>query len=432
MMFALDYINKPLRKKLTVALLFLPAVIFCLAVFTYPWSRLYYTDLGYSTAGWQPHLLVTPGPLYYPCFVYEFALVIVGTVILIYGYMHDKTRRHTLIFFISAVLPMAAQILNFTRAFPGQFNTVPTALTITLVILSWYLARYRRAEWQSLGRDLVVQNMNDAFILVDTSNQILDSNAKARLYFPELADERPGSLLANLPDFPYEKLAQSGDFDFEFNLDGKELFLRLSSTELTSSGMSVGSCLLIYDNTANHIMMSELSRLARHDELTGLNNRAAFFHDAKRIYELCRRQGGLLGSALMMDIDLFKKVNDTYGHSAGDDVLREIGALLNRRVRRTDICGRYGGEEMCVWLPSTNTVGALKVAEDIRLAVENMVFSADKSSFKVTISIGVAPAVEGETGQLEDIIKRADQALYSSKHNGRNRVSVYEGESEDE
>lgn len=425
LMFALDYINKPLKNKWVVAALFAPAAIFSLAVFTYPATHLYYADLELVSAGWQPHLAVTPGPLYYPCFAFEFALAIIGATILIYGFMHDKTHHHTLIFLVSAILPMAAQIVNFTKAFPGQINTVPAALTATIAILSWYLARYRRAEWQSLGRDLVVQNMNDAFILIDTNRQILDSNSKARLYFPDLAQARPGTQLSAIRGFPADMLTPSGeDFEFEFTLAGADLFLRLSSTALESSGTSIGSCLLIYDNTENHVMMNELSRLARRDDLTGLNNRAAFFHDAKRMFELCRRQRGYLGSALMMDIDHFKKVNDAHGHAAGDDVLRSVGELMNRRVRRTDICGRYGGEELCIWLPSTNTAGAMKVAEDIRAAVEALEFTAPKGSFKVTISIGVASADEEDPGEFEDVLKRADEALYHSKDTGRNRVTA--------
>jgi diguanylate cyclase (GGDEF)-like protein len=427
LMFALDYINKPLKKRWLTALIFIPAAVFSIAVFAYPGARVYYSELGYSTAGWQPHLAVTPGPLYYPCFIYEFALVIAGAAILIYGFMRDKTRNHTLIFLVSAVLPMSAQIINFTGVLPGQMNTVPAALTATIAMLSWYLARYRRLEWQSLGRELVVQNMNDAFILIDANRQILDSNDMARRYFPELTNARPGTQLSAIPGFPAGALAESGDFDFDLRVDGVDLFLHLSSTALKHSGASIGACLLIYNNTVNHLMMAELSRLAHFDDLTGLNNRTAFFRDAKRMYELCRRQRGYPGSALMMDIDYFKKVNDTYGHAVGDDVLRRVGALLNRRVRRTDICGRYGGEELCLWLPSTNTEGSLKVAEDVRAAVENMEFSSDKGSFKITVSIGVASADGTEPLSFEDVVKRADEALYNSKRAGRNRVSVYDG-----
>jgi diguanylate cyclase (GGDEF)-like protein len=425
LMFALDYINKPFKKRWLKALIFVPAAAFSLAVFTYPDARLYYSDLVYSTAGWQPHLVVTPGPLYYPCFIYEFTLAIAGAVILIRGFMRAGTRRHALIFPATVVLPIGAQIINFAKILPGQLDIVPTALTVTVAILSWHLARYRRDEWQSLGREHVVQNMNVAFILIDTERRILDSNNKAKQYFPELADARPGARLGSLPGFPADAFTGPGDLDFELKLNGERLFLHMSSTELKFSGSTIGSCLLMYDDTKNHMVLAELNHLARHDELTGLNNRSAFFRDATRLYDLCRRQRGYPGSALMMDIDHFKSVNDTYGHAAGDDVLREIGGMLGRRVRRTDICGRYGGEELCVWLPSTNTEGAIKVAEDVRVAVKNMEFTASKGNFKVTISIGIASADSADAISFDDVVKRADEALYRSKRAGRDRVSVY-------
>lgn len=425
LMFALDYTNKPFKRRWQLALIFAPAVLFSLAVFTYPSTRLYYAELGYSTTGWQPHLAVSPGPLYYPCFAFEFALAIAGAVILIHSFMHEKARRHTVIFLLSATLPMTAQIVNFTKAFPGQVNTVPTALTVTIGFLSWYLARYRRAEWQSLGRELVVQNMNNAFILIDTAYQILDSNIKARHYFPALTNARVGTPLRVIPNFPVGLLTDSNEFDFELHADGDDLFLHLVSTALKSSGALIGSCLMIYDNTEAHLMMGELSRLARHDDLTGLNNRAAFFNDAKALYDLSLRQSIYPGSALMIDIDHFKAVNDTYGHAAGDDVLRAIGNLMRRRMRHTDICGRYGGEELCIWCPYTDSENALIVAEDMRKSVEAMEFTTDRGSFKVTISIGIASSGEDGPEDFDDIIKRADDALYLSKSEGRNIVSVF-------
>lgn len=427
LMFALDYINKPLKKWWQLALVFAPSVLFSLAVFTYPGTHLYYAELSYSTVGWQPHLIVAPGPLYYPCFAFEFALAILGASILIRSFMHEKTRNHTAVFLISAILPITAQIVNFIEVFPGMLNTVPAAITVTVGLFSWYLARYRRAEWQSLGRELVVQNMNNAFILIDTERQILDSNIKAQHYFPKLKNARPGTLLNAIPGFPVEPLSNSDEFDFELHVDGEDLFLHLVSTELKSSKTSIGSCLMIYDNTETYLMIGELNRLARRDDLTGLNNRAAFFNDAKALYDLSIRQNIYPGSVLMMDIDHFKIVNDTYGHAAGDDVLRAIGELMRRRMRHTDICGRYGGEELCVWCPYTDSENALTVAEDMRKAIEDMEFTTDRGSFKVTVSIGVASSDGVGTMDFEDIIKCADDALYCSKATGRNLVTMYAG-----
>ncbi|MDR3089645.1 MAG: diguanylate cyclase [Desulfobulbaceae bacterium] len=170
--------------------------------------------------------------------------------------------------------------------------------------------------------------------------------------------------------------------------------------------------------------MCELRYTASHDGLSGLLNRSAFFSAAERDYALMRRQGSP-GCALMMDIDFFKKVNDTHGHSVGDKVIVGVAAVLKERLRITDISGRYGGEEFCVWLPNTDRQGALVLAEELRHSVAALQFQGEVGPpFAVTISIGLADAEAANIGAL---LEYADQALYQAKRGGRNRVDVYVG-----
>jgi diguanylate cyclase (GGDEF)-like protein len=394
-------------------------------MFSFPYTRLYYRELIFISSAFPSNPAVIPGPLYYPCFIYSFLTATAGTVMLIYGFRHGSSGWHARLFVVSIALPICGQIINFTGIMPNGLNILPTALTVSQSILCWYLYRYRRGEWYAMGREFVVQTMNEAFILVDPDHIVLDSNHKAQYYFPELLELHPGATLNDIPRFPSDALTESGDFEFETEIGGERLHLRLSRTALTFDGKSTGSCLLIHDYTENHLMMMELKRLARHDELTGLYNRSTFFYDSRRIFDLCLRQENLPGTALMMDIDNFKLVNDVHGHAAGDEVLRAVGSLLSSRMRHTDICGRYGGEEFCAWLPSTRLDGALVVAEDIRSAVEALEFRSDKGKFRVTISIGVASMADIEKNELEDLIKKADIALYDAKNSGRNTVRDY-------
>ena len=169
--------------------------------------------------------------------------------------------------------------------------------------------------------------------------------------------------------------------------------------------------------------MCELRYAAKHDSLSGLLNRSAFFSAAERDYALMRRQG-TPGCALMMDLDFFKLVNDTHGHSAGDQVIVEVAAMLRERLRTTDLAGRYGGEEFCVWLPNTDRKGGMSLAEELRQGVSDLKFIDELgTSFGVTVSIGLADAVAANIGAL---LAHADKALYQAKHNGRDRVEVYE------
>lgn len=176
----------------------------------------------------------------------------------------------------------------------------------------------------------------------------------------------------------------------------------------------------------------QLEILARTDGLTGLRNRHALMQDF--LHEIARaaRYGRPL-SVLVLDLDHFKKVNDSYGHPAGDEVLVGVGQILNDLVRQSDIAGRLGGEEFCLVLPETTPEQALAVAEKIRLAVEESAFQdPEAGEFRVTCSLGLAGRPEGESASeafdatrlRQELYRAADRALYRAKTEGRNRVAV--------
>jgi diguanylate cyclase (GGDEF)-like protein len=129
-------------------------------------------------------------------------------------------------------------------------------------------------------------------------------------------------------------------------------------------------------------------------------------------------------SILLSDADNFKKTNDTYGHVAGDQVLRELAAVIKQSCRALDVAARYGGEEFIVMLPGANEQEAFKVADKIRTALSQKVFKHEKGDFQTTISMGVTQARPGET-DIEALVMRADKALYEAKHTGKNKVVIY-------
>ncbi len=125
---------------------------------------------------------------------------------------------------------------------------------------------------------------------------------------------------------------------------------------------------------------------------------------------------------IFLDIDHFKKVNDTYGHDAGDEVLRQTAELIRGRVRQLDIVGRYGGEEIVVGLPGATTEQAKRIADDLRHTIENHNFQVGDDTLKVTASLGVAELTPTRT--IHQTLKIADDALYQAKDTGRNKVVV--------
>jgi diguanylate cyclase (GGDEF)-like protein len=166
--------------------------------------------------------------------------------------------------------------------------------------------------------------------------------------------------------------------------------------------------------------LAELQIRATTDNLTALDNRATIEQKLNQSVARCQRNNQEL-SVLLLDLDHFKNINDTYGHPAGDMVLRQVARLLEDCKRVNDSVGRYGGEEFILVLEDTGDAGARLVAERVRQRIASLQFPSTEGNFSTTASIGFS--VSGRDGNTAlDLVKRADQALYQIKNNGRNQV----------
>lgn len=189
-------------------------------------------------------------------------------------------------------------------------------------------------------------------------------------------------------------------------------------------------CMLVYDVTEQALgkrgmeyLNEELKTASRVDGLTGLYNRRYWQERFDEMHKLCMRREKP-STALMLDIDHFKRINDTYGHQAGDKVIKMLAALIKRCVRETDLAGRYGGEEFAIILNDSSVEDAKIVAERIRQLAQRLVVEHEGESISFTVSLGLAqfsPDFKGAMAWLEC----ADQALYEAKENGRNQYRIY-------
>ena len=165
----------------------------------------------------------------------------------------------------------------------------------------------------------------------------------------------------------------------------------------------------------------QLQRLATTDDLTALNNRRQYLQRSAEILAGANRTGEPV-AVLLMDLDFFKRINDSFGHEAGDEALRRVAGVLRGELRATDLVARYGGEEFAVTLPNSDLGRARTVAERIRGAVECLQIPGTTPNFTATVTIGVA--VRGGGEDLDSLLRAADRALYRGKDAGRNRVVV--------
>jgi diguanylate cyclase (GGDEF)-like protein len=170
-------------------------------------------------------------------------------------------------------------------------------------------------------------------------------------------------------------------------------------------------------------LIDRLNHLSMTDSLTGLFNRRALNDMLMHEIERATRYSTDL-SLVLCDIDMFKKINDAYGHTAGDRALLSVAAILQQTLRKADIVGRYGGDEFMVILPETSLAGAKKLAEKVRLAIEQLDLELPGNKrVRLTLSMGVASCCT-PNDNIDTLVALADKALYESKDAGRNKVST--------
>jgi diguanylate cyclase (GGDEF)-like protein len=191
-------------------------------------------------------------------------------------------------------------------------------------------------------------------------------------------------------------------------------------------------CIYIYDNTLMCEINQKLERaneelidMSHRDPLTQIFNRRYFSEQSKRIKSFSQRNNNIPFSIITLDIDKFKKINDTYGHLVGDEVIIKVAHIIEAEVRTSDIVARFGGEEFVMLLQDCDLDNAYKVAEKVRQDIEKAVVSVHiDTEVRFTVSIGVAQFNETDNNNIELTLSRADEALYKAKNIGRNKTVV--------
>lgn len=256
---------------------------------------------------------------------------------------------------------------------------------------------------------IIVTNANDEIVLIN--------KAAAEILEKTDAQIRQEGFLCLLDDAALMNKLLHGVHTQTVVYRGRTLQVSAASID-TKHGRLMGSAALIRDVTEEHRMLDELKRISITDALTGLFNRRYIDTTLATEFDRARRTNKPL-SVLLLDVDFFKKFNDTHGHDQGDRVLQAVGACMKSSIRHYDSACRYGGEEFVMILPETGVQGACTIGNRLRVAVEEM----EVDGLKVTISLGAATYPGLDVRKAEQLLEAADAALYKSKEAGRNRLT---------
>lgn len=354
----------------------------------------------------------------YPLYV----IMVVSSVLYLDFYRRAPGHFHqrAVLFVLAALIPVAADLFQQAgmKILP-LVDQVTLSLLVSSVLFGIAIFRYQALEILPIARDLVVQNIHAGIVVIDVNERVLEINPFAR----ELTNHPYplNSLVGDVyPSLDGVNLEDGSEQEIKIVTSEGERFFLLKVSAVKEEAI-IGFVLVSLDVTDRKNAQLELERQAATDPLTGARNRRAFFDMADLERSRAKRQKEEV-AILMIDIDFFKKINDSEGHYAGDLVLVELVARATQSLRDTDIFARYGGEEF-ICLLSGDSTGILQSAERLREEFDGRPIEIDEGEISITISIGVAFATNLDQPLL-DVIALADAALYQAKEAGRNQVTL--------
>ena len=422
LLFICEYSGVILEKRYTALLMSLSTVL-SLLVLTWPLHSIYYKNLIFVTDALLPYVQSEGTALYIIARIYDAVMAFVSCLVLFAAISRgdSRFRKRSRIIAIAVVLMLSAAIVSKLRI--GSVDLPPVLFGISCLLISYSklnLGLYRAAP---IAREQMVEAISDGYIMVDMHGHFLDANPAAKSILPQLEVISIGEKLSKTEEIAWLS-KPSDERRREFSvLDAEGAFrhYQLSETNVMDASRVIGRCIMIFDITDTKQLLQEVSLLAERDALTGLYNRRTLFETGERLFKELVDRGGD-ASAFMVDIDFFKKINDTHGHIQGDRVLKGVASVFLSCFRTTDLIARYGGEEFFAFLPGVSERVVLENAEKLRRSTEELEFVINGTTFGVTVSIGVAIYDPMRHLAFDELVADADSALYTAKNSGRNTV----------
>jgi len=420
-----------LKTRMVLLLFSVPVMTFFIRL-TNSWHHLFYTKWEWRQFFGYYSLYMERGFWYYVNIIYTMLCLILTVIIYFREYLKNKTgytKPHFLIFLFASLLPFIGIVLIIFAFDEWSIDYSALIMPVSLLIISFGILKYDFLEIRTLARETIFENNSDGMVVLGPGKRIIDYNKAAEKFFE--------TINLSLNNYPIEQILDQepklleifeskNSHDLSLVIDGEERFFEIDAVPLGDShDGSIRMLKSIRDVTEVRKIQEKLKLLATIDSLSGLYNRAEFMNLTKSEFAWAKRNNGEL-SLLIMDLDNFKSINDTFGHAAGDEMIREIGSIIRTSFRKSDIAGRIGGEEFAVVLKNASLEEAKKVAEKFRenVAKRKVIYEGQEISLTVSIGVAAIRSYNGDINDIEDILKLADDALYKAKAKGRNCVAT--------
>jgi diguanylate cyclase (GGDEF)-like protein len=436
-----------------LALLMVIPLISLVIILTVDQNTLLRSNYVLDTGGPFPVILSENGPWFYVHMYYSYLLQAVSVAFLVHALRDTRNLiyRQALCMLVCVFVTASFNLLFNMNISPVKgFNFSPATFTLASLLMGWALFRYQLFDLAPIARSTVIETVQDGMLVFDLLDRLVDFNRSAQqsfnLDFSRSIGVPMHQLFQAYPDL-LQKSQEATIERAEITLAGSggPQYYELIVTPLKSNqDLPLGRLFLLHNITAQkqtarelsaanaelqsklveiELLQSKLREETIRDPLTGLFNRRYLDETLQREVAGVARTGGYL-CIIMIDIDHFKNINDSFGHQVGDTVLQALSKLLQEQTRASDITCRYGGEEFVLVMPGIRIERAYQRAEQFRRAFEALQITAGETVFHSTFSAGLAVypdhAVTGE-----ELLQLADQALYQAKTSGRNCVRMY-------
>ncbi len=357
--------------------------------------------------------------------------VIILTISITLNFIIDIIKKKPYVNFYTYINIIVGLIIINTYLFDVinvvELNVIDKSIHINIIFTLYAVLLIREMEMEKTYsiENLVIQHMDQPFMLLDKNKMITSFNHAAGRVFPVIKYDNSRSYHIS------EIMNMSADFNEDFtqvsfrNLSDEGFQDFQANVSRVQVGDKVhGYGIVIYDRTEENKLLDDLERLATIDNLTEIYNRKTFFDKSTEIISLCAREQKNY-AALMLDLDNFKRINDTYSHQAGDKVLKEVAKTIKKNLRNYDVFGRYGGEEFSVVVINI-TEGTLRsIADKLNEVVRDLYIVWEGEHIPITVSIGACFVKDyGPDYDLQKILYFADEALYDSKHKGKDTYTI--------